>query len=68
MYHDYGTFVGSFSNPEMAQRIWDSKNPKFVSTDEEFEESTKNVMEIGKQLAASQPKHRRHRRRKVLNK
>jgi len=69
MYHDYGTFVGAFSNPDMAQKIWDSKDPQYSSTDEEFDESSRNVMEIGKQLAtASRPKHRRHRRRKVLNK
>ena len=65
MYHDYGTFIGGFSNPEMAKQIWDAKNPKFASTDEEFEKSSLEVIEIGKRLQ-QKPKHRRKRR--VLNK
>jgi len=68
MFHDYGTFVGSFFNQEMAKQIWNSKNPQFTSTDEEYEQSAKNVLEVGKQVSQTS-KHRRHRRNmKVLNK
>ena len=65
MFHDYGTFVGSFSNPEMAKKIWAEKNPQFSSTEEEFNESSRYVLEVGKEQ--TRKRHRRHRNRKVLN-
>lgn len=67
LFKDYGTYVGSFSNPEMAKQVWNSQNPQYSSTDEEYEQSIKNVQELDKQLAQT-TKHRRHRRMKVLNK
>ena len=67
MYHDYGTFIGSFSNGEMAKKVWNLKNPSFASTDEEFEQSWGNIVDDVNKTDENYSKHRRHRKRKVLN-
>ena len=47
---DLGCFVGSFSNPEMAQKIRDMENSKKYEVDDEsYDEATKIVEDSMKQ-------------------
>ena len=63
MYKNYATFIGGFYNPELANKI--ANENQYKSSDKDFEESWKNVIDneeieekAGKQL---------HRRRRVIN-
>jgi len=65
--HDYSTFLGSFTNPDMARKIWESKNPTHYSSEEEFDESTKHVMEVSRQIKEQEKrKVKRRRKKKVI--
>lgn len=63
---DYSIFTGSFSNPEMARKMINSRNPTHELSDEEFEESTRKMLEQGKMLdlqeKLNKPLHRRKRK------
>ena len=61
----YAIFTGSFANMEMAQRIISEDNPDYQSTEEDFDASTKMVLE-GREQALKKKKKRR-RRRRVIN-
>lgn len=67
---DYSIFLGSFSNPEAAQEMMSKRSPTFELSDEEFEESTRKVLESRNNDNNSENQiknsHRR-RRRKVLS-
>jgi len=58
---NYAIFNGSFTNMEMAQRIISEDNPDYESTEEDFDESTKMVLE-GRERALKKKKRRRRRR------
>lgn len=58
MYKDYATYLGSFSNLEMAQKIVGGK--KIETNDADFEESWKNVLKEDEKEETQL-----HRRRKV---
>lgn len=66
----FSIFLGSFFNPEAAQQILKVDNPGHVSTNEEFEESTR-IMIADKKRALedneNKLKRRRRRRVKVIN-
>lgn len=67
----FSIFLGSFSNPEAAQQMLKQENPDYGSTDEDFEESTRMVLEAREkhnqeEVSKNKPKRRR-RRRKVIN-
>jgi len=59
-YKNYSTYIGGFSNPEMARKIANEK--KHDSSDEDFEESWKTVLKQ-EEVAEEKPLHRR---RKVI--
>lgn len=61
---NYAIFNGSFTNMEMAQRIISEENPDYESTEEDFAESTRMVLE-GRERALK--KKKRRRRRRVVN-
>ena len=63
---NYAIFNGSFMNMEMAQRIVSEDNPDYASTDDDFDQSTRMVVEGRKKAEKTQKKKRR--RRKVVNK
>lgn len=42
---NYSLFIGSFSNAKMAQDIMQREKPTHASSDEDFEESTRMVLE-----------------------
>ncbi len=66
---DYSIFTGSFSNAEMAKKMINSRNPTHETSDEEFEESTRKLLEQRKVLdqikEVNKPLHRR--KRKVIS-
>jgi hypothetical protein len=69
----YATFVGSFYNPEMARQIMDSEAPENVteSSEEEFDESTRWVLEDRERYLKEQQsnvpvRRKRRRRRKII--
>lgn len=57
-----GIMIGGFSNPELANKMIKRENPDHMTTDDEFEESWKSV------INEKQGKRRRRRRRKKKNK
>lgn len=63
---DYSIFTGSFSNPEMARKMMSQRNPTHELSDEEFDASTKKmldqrkILELEKEI--NKPLHRRRRR------
>lgn len=61
--------IGSFSNPEMAQKMISRENPEYVSSDDEFEQSWQAVKQhIQKEEENKNPSPKRKRRRKkVIN-
>lgn len=63
----FSIFLGSFSNPEAAQQMLKKDTPDYGSTDEDFEESTRMVLEARKQEERTKPRRRRRRvRRQVI--
>tara|TARA_Y100000310_G_scaffold332835_2_gene409162 strand:- start:61 stop:330 length:270 start_codon:yes stop_codon:yes gene_type:complete len=60
----YAIFTGSFTNMDMAQRIVSEENPDYESTEEDFAESTRMVLE-GREKAIEKQKKKRRRRRVV---
>jgi hypothetical protein len=60
-YKDYALFLGAFSNSEMAQNIWKKEAPDFSSSDTDFNNSTKNMVQQ-RILEQEQIKHRRKRK------
>ena len=62
---DYAIFTGSFANPEMGKKIMDSKNPTYQLSDEEFDESTRKMLEQSRQIDDMQKQNNSlHRRKK----
>lgn len=63
---DYSIFTGSFSNPEMARKMMSSRTPTHELTNEEFDASTKKMLDQGRLLEleekANKPLHRRKRK------
>lgn len=62
---NYAIFNGSFFNMEMAQRIISEENPDYESTEDDFAESTKMVLDSRENTLSEQK--RKRKRRKVLN-
>lgn len=66
-YKEFSLFIGSFSNPEMAQAISKRDNPDFQVSDEDFEKSVKALEEIDNMIEVKQKvENSRRRRRKVI--
>ena len=63
---NYAIFAGSFHNMDMAQRLVSEENPDFESTEDDFAESTRMVLE-GREKAFKKQKRKRRRRRRVVN-
>jgi hypothetical protein len=59
MYKNYATYLGGFSNPEMAQKIANTKT--YGGDESDFEKSWENIKE---QETKEQPSL--HRRRRVV--
>jgi len=68
---DYSIFLGSFSNSEAAQNMMSKRNPKFQSSDEDFDKATERVLAERSKVPSenieniTNTPHRR--RRRVLN-
>ena len=60
----YSIFQGSFTNPSMARDMIKKDNPEHMSTDEDFEESMRMVLEDRNKTKPKETKRRRRRRRK----
>jgi hypothetical protein len=56
-----GILIGSFTNPEAAQKMMKRERPDYATTDEEFERSYKMVEET-----KTEENPRKRRRRKVI--
>ena len=62
-----GIFVGSFYNPEAAQKMLKVDRPDFQSTEDDFERSVQEVRKnILEQENAGSRRKRRRRKRKVV--
>lgn len=62
---DLAIFLGSFSNPEAAQKIIKRENPDIASSDEDWENTTNIVrQEILKDLEREQNENPNRKRRK----
>jgi hypothetical protein len=59
---NHAYLIGSFFNPEAVKSITDDSN-KHMSTDEEFEESTRMVAEANSNINKENDKSKRRRRR-----
>ena len=65
----HGILIGSFTNYEAAKKMLKIDNPDFSSTDEEFEQSTRIILEARKKAQQdsssfddmNKPKRRRRR-------
>ena len=58
----FGIFVGSFSNPEMAQRLIKAENPDHDTTD--LDQTSKKVRQS---IIDSMKKNRKKRKNKITN-
>jgi len=64
---NYALFIGSFSNPELAQKYVREEKPTFQSSDEDFEESTRMMLrDRDKKIKMEEKPRRRRRRRQIL--
>jgi Cys-tRNA synthase (O-phospho-L-seryl-tRNA:Cys-tRNA synthase) len=43
---NYSTYIGAFSNYNMAQKIMNTENPEYNTTEEEFNQSIENIKNI----------------------
>ena len=57
--------IGSFFNPDMAQKMIKSENPDFASTDEDLDEANKAVRE--QILEAEKKGNKKRKKRKVVD-
>ena len=64
MYKAFSIFLGSFSNPEAAQKMLKKETPDYHSSDEDFEESTRMV--IADREREEKEKQQNKRRRRVI--
>lgn len=58
-----GYLIGSFINPELVKRILGNDSETFESSDEEFEELSKRILEDNKEL--DKPLKKRQRKNKL---
>jgi len=59
--------IGSFTNPEMANKMVKRENPDHYSTDEEFEQSYEYVKKFNRENPSiNTNKHRRKRRQRRI--
>lgn len=65
-YKDFSLFVGSFSNPEMAQTIARRDNPEYQVSDEDFNKSVKVLEEVDNLISVKNKAESRRRRRRVV--
>lgn len=61
---NHAYLIGSFTNPDAVKHLLDDGN-KHSSTDEEFDESTRMVMEANKHLHEEENKTARRRRHRL---
>jgi hypothetical protein len=61
-----GYLIGSFTNPEAVQQILGKGQETYTSSDEEFEETSRRIIEESRHLAEQNlTGNRRRRRRKI---
>lgn len=59
--------IGSFTNPEMAQKMIKVDNPDFASTDEDFEKSAQMVLEDRNKTIPQEQAPQRKRKRRIAS-
>jgi hypothetical protein len=60
-----GYLIGSFTNPELVQKMLGIGSNEITSSDEEFEETSRKIMEMNKKLDEEKNKKTRKRKRKI---
>lgn len=70
---DQGILIGSFTNPEAANKMYKADNPDYISTEEDFEKSSEYVREqalkdIEMERAESLVRQTRRRKKKKIKK
>ena len=61
IYKNYSTYIGSFSNPNMAQKIFNKESTTISSSDKDFDELSEKLLNSDVEPST------KHRRRKVVN-
>jgi hypothetical protein len=61
---NHAYLVGSFHNPEAVKKLIGNSGQQFVSTDEEFDQSTKMIMQDAA-VSAAKEKGKKKRKRKL---
>lgn len=64
----YAILQGSFANPEMARKMVKLENPDFESSDEDFDNNSKLMIEKNKKELQNSNQKLKRRKRKLLNK
>jgi len=66
MLENQGMLIGSFSNPELVQKILGKDGQTFASSDEEFEETSRLVMEANKKADEEKQKIKKRKRKRKI--
>ena len=66
MLENQGILIGSFSNPELAQKILGKDGQQMSSTDEEFEETSRMVLEANKKADEEKQKTKKRKRKRKI--
>lgn len=57
--------IGSFINPELVKKMLGVGANKFASSDEEFEETSRKILEANKKIDEEKKPRKRKRKRKI---
>jgi hypothetical protein len=60
-----GYLIGLFTNPELVQKMLGIGSNEHSSSDEEFEETSRRIMEMNKKIDKENSKKTRKRKRKI---
>lgn len=66
MLENQGILIGSFTNPELAQKILGKDGQQMSSTDEEFEETSRMVLEANKKADEEKQKTKKRKRKRKI--
>jgi hypothetical protein len=61
-----GYLIGSFTNPELVQKMLGKGSHDISSSDEEFEETSRRIMEINKKIDEEKNKKTRKRKKRKI--
>ena len=66
MLENQAMLIGSFTNPELVQKMLGVGVEKFESSDEEFEETSRRILEADEQIEKEKQKTRKRKRKRKI--